>query len=86
MEVFVYRSNKKAGFYLYLPKKDDFSAIPPTLLQALGNVEFSLKFELHLERNLAKEDPKTVLDNLHKLGFHLQITDPLATPDIFKLR
>lgn len=86
MEVFVYRSNKKVGFYLYLPRKDDFSAVPPDLLKALGKLDFSLEFNLHEGRKLAKEDPAVVLENLNKLGFHLQITDPLATPDIFKLR
>lgn len=86
MEVFVYRSDKKVGFYLYLPRKDDFTAVPADLRQALGKLEFSLEFDLHQGRKLAKEDPAVVLDNLKKLGFHLQITDPLATPDIFKLR
>ena len=86
MEVFIYRSSKKNGFYVYLPRKDDFSSIPADLQQALGKLEYSLTFDLHPERVLAREDPEVVLDNLEKLGFHLQITDPLSTPDIFKLR
>lgn len=86
MDVFVYRSNKKTGCYVYLPQKDEFSAIPPQLSQALGTLEYSLQFELHPDRKLATEDPQKVLDNIAELGFHLQITDPLATPDTFKLR
>ena len=86
MDVFVYRSTKKTGFYVYLPKKNDFSAIPAALSQALGKLEYSMEFDLHPARKLASEDPQKVLDNIEELGFHLQITDPLATPDIFKLR
>ena len=86
MDVFVYRSNKKTGFYVYLPKKDDFTAIPSALGQALGKLEYSMEFDLTPTRTLASEDPQKVLDNIAELGFHLQITDPLATPDIFKLR
>ena len=86
MDVFVYRSNKKTGFYVYLPKKDDFSAIPPQLSQALGKLDYSMEFDLNPDRKLATEDPQKVLDNIAELGFHLQITDPLAMPGTFKLR
>ncbi len=74
------------GFYLYLLKKDNFDSVPPELLRSLGKLDFSLEFNLHEGRKLAKEDPAIVISNLKKLGFHLQITDPLAAPEAFKLR
>ena len=78
MKVFVYRSLKKNGYYLYLPEPDNTDKVPQNLLQALGKLEFSLDFELTSDRKLATESPEKVMDNLTQIGYHLQITDPMA--------
>jgi len=78
MKVFVYHSLKKNGYYLYVPEENNFSKVPDNLLQALGELEPALTFELTKNRKLATENPETVLQNLQQAGYHLQITDPLA--------
>ncbi len=82
MNVFVYRSLKKNGYYLYVPEKGNFEKIPETLTNALGQLEFALEFELVEGRRLATENPQKVRDNLKNPGYHLQMTDPLLTPHI----
>ncbi|MDJ0833131.1 MAG: YcgL domain-containing protein [Gammaproteobacteria bacterium] len=77
MICFIYRSERKADTYLYLLKKDDFSRIPPELLQVFGEPEFSFQFTLTPERSLAKEDPAEVYANLQRQGYHLQLQDDL---------
>ena len=79
MKVFVYRSLKKNGYYLYVPVQDNFDKVPSDLKQALGKLEFSLDFELTSDRKLATESPEKVKSNLEQLGYHLQITDPWAS-------
>jgi len=78
MNVFVYRSLKKNGYYLYVPQQDNFDKVPANLLQALGKLEFALDFELVSGRKLATESPEKVKTNLQQIGYHLQITDPMA--------
>ena len=58
--------------------QDNFEKVPSTLLQALGKLEFALDFELVSGRKLATESPEKVKNNLQELGYHLQITDPMA--------
>ena len=72
---YIYRSDRKADYYLYLIEKDDFSQIPPELLKVFGDPEFSFEFELNPDRSLAKEDPDVVYQNLKEQGFHVQIAD-----------
>ncbi len=69
----IYRSNLKLDTYLYLVDKDDFSAVPGELLKVFGAPEYSFSFDLTSERKLAKEDAAEVIDNLQKLGYHLQL-------------
>lgn len=82
MNVFVYRSLKKNGYYLYVLNEGDFERVPEALTTALGSLEFALNFELNSERTLASENPQTVIDNLTTAGYHLQINDPLIAPHI----
>jgi len=64
MNVYVYRSLKKNGYYLYVAGENDFHAVPDNLLKALGDLEPALTFELTKDRKLASENPETVLENL----------------------
>ncbi|MBK1672142.1 hypothetical protein CKO35_02265 [Ectothiorhodospira shaposhnikovii] len=73
MPCYVYRSSRKQDTYLYLPKKDDFSSLPKTLLDVFGGPVFALEFELTPERRLAREDAAQVMANLKSRGFHLQM-------------
>lgn len=69
----IYRSNLKLDTYLYLRERDDFSAIPETLMKVFGEPEYSFSFDLQPERQLAKEDTAEVLTNLETNGYHLQL-------------
>ncbi len=82
MEVYVYNSSKKTGYYVYLGEKDNFSVIPDSIKPALGELSLALTFELHDGRKLAQEDPQVVRDNIEQRGFHIQISDPLLNPDL----
>ena len=85
MEVYVYNSSKKRGYYVYLAQKDAFDVIPDNLKPALGELSLALTFELTPQRKLAQEDPETVRQNIEKNGFHIQISDPLLNPDLIPL-
>ncbi len=73
MECFIYKSLKKDGLYLYLDKKDDFSALPATLLHSTGTLAFVMALELTPERKLAREDSQKVLTRLKEQGFFIQM-------------
>ena len=73
MLCFIYKSLKKEELYLYLDKKDDFSALPETLLQNFGKLEFVMELELTPERKLARENSAKVLAGLQERGFFVQL-------------
>ena len=52
------------------------ASVPDELLAQFGEPEKALSFTLTQERDLAKEDPMQVLQNLLQQGYHLQL--PLA--------
>jgi len=78
MRVWVYKSERKSGYYLYVSAEDDFSDVPDTLINGLGKLELALEFDLSADRKLASENADTVLGNLRQQGYHLQINDPLV--------
>lgn len=73
MQVYIYRSEKREGLYVYLADKDMLSRLPEAVKQQLGNAELSLEIDLTAERKLSQEDSATVLDNISKNGYHLQM-------------
>jgi len=76
MNCFVYRSNLQSGMYLYLEKKDDFSNVPDSLMQLLGDMEFSFEFNLSVERKLVKAEAEEVLRIMSENGYFLQMPPP----------
>ena len=77
MRVWVYKSGRKNGCYIYVSGENDFSDVPAKLLTALGDLEYALDLELQADRKLASENAETVLENIRQHGYHLQINDPL---------
>lgn len=77
MKVFVYRSDKKNGWYLYVADENDFTRVPEQLLTTLKPMELALQFELHADRSLARGNAPQVMADLREKGYHLQIGDPL---------
>ena len=69
----VYKSMRKAGAYLYVVEADDFTAVPATLRDMLGRLEFVMELQLAPERKLAHADVARVIDALSGQGYYLQL-------------
>lgn len=80
MKCFIYKSTKKDQLYLYLAKKDDFTDVPPLLLESMGIPGFVMELELTPERSLARANPTEVIASIKEKGFYLQMPpkDPLS--------
>ena len=79
MRCHVYRSSRKEGLYVYLPREDDFSSLPENLTKQLGQLELALTLELTQDSKLNREQPALVLDNLNKQGYHVQMPETLES-------
>jgi hypothetical protein len=78
----IYRSSRKSEMYLYLPKEDDFDAVPQALMKGFGQPVRVMELTLHPQRPLAREDVTKVMENLQKQGFHLQMP-PNLEPHLY---
>ncbi|OAH96438.1 YcgL domain-containing protein [Methylomonas methanica] len=79
MQCFIYKSLKKDELYLYLDKKDDFSAVPEALFKSLGRLTFVMELQLTPERKLARENPEKVIASLQSKGFFVQLPPTLIS-------
>jgi hypothetical protein len=81
MQCFVYASLRKTDSYLWLPQRDDFDALPESLVLLLGELRFVLEVRLDDQRKLPIEDTEQVLEHLRTQGWHLQLPpqETLAT-------
>ncbi len=73
MQCYIYKSLKKDELYLYLTRKDDFSAVPENLLKSFGKLEFVMELELSPARKLARESSLKVMEKLNENGFFVQL-------------
>ncbi|NIY82182.1 YcgL domain-containing protein [Vibrio hepatarius] len=71
----IYKSSKKEGTYLYIPKKDDFSQVPDTLMQMFGKPTMVMMIKLD-GRQFASVDIEKVKQSLETDGFFLQLPPP----------
>ncbi|WP_162063239.1 YcgL domain-containing protein [Vibrio taketomensis] len=71
----IYKSSKKEGAYLYLPKKDDFSQVPDQLMQMFGKPVMVMMVNL-AGRTLAQVDIEKVKQSINEQGFFLQLPPP----------
>ena len=69
----VYKSAVKANYYLYVVADEGLDRVPETLIEQLGDMVLVLTISMTIERRLAKEDPKKVMNNLQEQGYHLQL-------------
>lgn len=84
MLCFIYKSLKKDELYLYLDKKDDFSALPENLFNSFGPLQFVMELQLSPERKLAREDASKVIASLENKGFYVQMP-PVAVPPALRV-
>ncbi len=76
----IYASERKPGYYLYVPKDADLRDLPEALIKPLGTLRKSLLLMIGPTQTLANADPVKVLDSLRERGFYLQLPpkeDPL---------
>jgi uncharacterized protein YcgL (UPF0745 family) len=71
----IYKSSKKEGTYLYIPKKDDFSQVPDALMQMFGKPSFVMVIKMD-GRKLAQVNIDKVRESLNTDGFFLQVPPP----------
>ncbi|MDP2229001.1 MAG: YcgL domain-containing protein [Moraxellaceae bacterium] len=89
----VYRSSKKDGMYLYVPKADGLRNIPPALLDIFGAPLHVMDMPLKPGRDLARISGEQLRTEITEKGFHLQMPPPkedylldLYNPDDSKYR
>ena len=79
MQTFVYASRRKPDTYVWLRDQDRFDVLPAELSARLGELRFVLAVELTPERQLPRADVATVLADLQRQGWHLQLPPAGAT-------
>lgn len=72
----IYKSPRKDQTYLYLLRRDDFSAVPAGLLQTFGKPQFVTLLDLAKRKALAGAELEKVITALTEQGFYLQIPPP----------
>lgn len=73
MRCVVYRSNKKAGAYVYCKEGFGPTDLPEKLQLLLGVCEVVMTLNLDEREKLAREDIQKVRQNLNEQGYHLQL-------------
>jgi uncharacterized protein YcgL (UPF0745 family) len=76
----IYASDRKPGYYLYVPKDANLQDLPEALIKPLGALRKSLLLMITPAQKLANADPVKVLESLTERGFYLQLPpkdDPL---------
>ena len=69
----VYRSPKKEGMYIYVPKQEPFEQVPEALLQSFGTPGHVMDLLLTADRSLARGDVKLVMQGIQQNGYYLQM-------------
>ena len=69
----VYRSPKKEGMYLYVPKQEPFEQVPEPLLDQFGEPGHMMDLMLTEDRTLARVNVKDVMMGLESSGYFLQM-------------
>ena len=70
----VYKSSKKAQTYLFVNKRDDFSAVPEALMKMFGKPVMVTVLNLATKVKLGFSDLDKVKENLLEQGYYLQLT------------
>ena len=74
MKCVVYKGSRKPGAYLYIPREGDFSHVPKSLLDLLGDLQLAISLDLTVDSTLAQARVKEVLQQLRDRGFYIQLS------------
>ena len=72
----IYKSARKAQTYLFVNKRDDFSAVPEALMKMFGTPNLVTLINLATKEKLAMADLEKVKENLNEQGYYLQLPPP----------
>jgi uncharacterized protein YcgL (UPF0745 family) len=72
----IYKSPKKELTFLYVKKRDDFSAVPEALMETFGTPQLVTLVNLDNKDKLALADIHKVREHLANQGFYLQMPPP----------
>ena len=73
MKCEVYRSNRKAGTYLFVADAEDLGNLPDDLKARLEPLEWVMAIDLAERKTLASTRPAAVIDSIESRGFFLQL-------------
>lgn len=89
----VYKSPKKDGMYLYVPKAHGLSRLPQELLALFGTPQHVMDMPHKAGRDLARVSSEKLRADIAEKGFYLQLPPPkedylldLYNPDDSKYR
>lgn len=78
----IYRSSKREGMYVFVPRETDPASLPATLLTHFGHPVHAMDLVLTPERKLARVEAADVLQAINDQGFYLQMPpNPQATAE-----
>ena len=78
----IYRGSRESELYLYVVRGDDLSDMPEELLSRMGELKEVMSLVLSAERKLSRVKVETVLEEIEKNGYFLQLP-PNITPEVF---
>lgn len=78
----IYKSGKRAGMYLYLPRGQSLKDLPVTLTEHFGPGVHVSDLILSPQRPLANADVNKVMAGIRQQGFYLQMPPP-PDPDLY---
>lgn len=69
----IYRSSKREGMYVFVPRETDPAGLPTSLLTYFGHPVHAMDLVLTPERKLARVEAGDVLQAISDQGFYLQM-------------
>ena len=69
----VFRSPRREGMYVYIPRDNSPEELPASLLEYFGRPAHALDLVLTPERKLARADVTDVIAAIDEQGFYLQM-------------
>jgi len=73
MHCSIYKGRRTPDTYLFVPVKDDFTAVPAALLQTMGPLEHVMDLVLTPQRQLARAESVTIMRRLLLQGCYVQM-------------
>lgn len=72
----IFKSVKKDGMYLYVPRKEQFAKVPAPLLEMFGRPAHVMDMLLQPGKKLANAEIDKVMNEIREKGFYLQMPPP----------